>query len=175
MCLFFRPLVLVGHWCWLGWGLRWWPCPSWTLLCGRWISGGYSATATRESCAGLGGLMCLWVFHPQCPLEICAFQKERGHGKGCFSIQLFKPHFTHSEICLQCRQSAWYVLHFIPWFWVEPFTVDLTTTTSPPTVPFHTSFSTEKGTDTKNPYSAASKQAKMKKKTTTPILNICAL
>lgn len=28
VCLFSRPLVLVGPWCWWGWGLRWSLCPS---------------------------------------------------------------------------------------------------------------------------------------------------
>lgn len=63
VCLFSRPLVLVGPWFWWGWGLRWWQCPLWMLLCGKWTSVEYSATATRESCAG--GLMCLQVKIPQ--------------------------------------------------------------------------------------------------------------
>lgn len=37
-----------------------------------------------------GGLMCLQLW----PWDILALRKERGRGKGCFSLQLVEPHVT---------------------------------------------------------------------------------
>ena len=53
--LFFRPLILVGPWCWWGWGLRWPACPSCTQPPGRWTSRACFDTAIREYVVGEPG------------------------------------------------------------------------------------------------------------------------
>lgn len=114
VCFFSRPLVLVGPWCWSGWGLRWSLCPLWTLLCGRWISGGYSATATRESRGGWADVS------PSLSLRNSYFPQGEGHGKNCFSLQLVKPHVT-----LKCECCSAESLTGVSWIlclgsWMSP-------------------------------------------------------